>query len=370
MRERLRCLKGPSTGRAKRSCGCLDSNRVARLRERRGIGSILRHRRRHQVIRHRSSHRTSRPGASPASTDPPNLDDVEKVLGESDRPPSRRPGRSPVVAPQHKVTVTLYPSGRLKVGDRWISGTVGLRTNKLPDNPGATVEISGEFTDSLPPTNSWQVAWHPYGTVNGEPLPWYLPSRLTMQQLEQVQRCRVRRTPLPEKLAIAVRDAAISGVDTAFDYISIRGAEVWAHAEAKGAGEGRDTQCDCIRLPQRSTPRRNAKAGDPLSLWLWYGSPVAAVMCDSSGDGELWIVGIALTAAAVASHIPAFEISKRNGAVMLGIHAVIVGLAILAFRQEWRWVVAGLYLAGGAAVWWVGTRFCWKGVPAESGNGT
>lgn len=103
-------------------------------------------------------------------------------------------------------------------------------------------------------------------------------------------------------------------------------------------------------------------------LALWYASPVAAAMCDSGGEDGIWLVAIAGLLAAIIACANAFAVSKREGVLMLATFAVLLGVGILGVQQESVWVLMVLYLLGGAAVWWVGTRHVRKQQSAEGGS--
>ena len=102
-------------------------------------------------------------------------------------------------------------------------------------------------------------------------------------------------------------------------------------------------------------------------LALCYGSPIAAAMCDSGGDG-IWLVAIAGLVTAVIASAAAFEVSKQHGFVMLATFAVLCGVGVLGVQQESAWALVALYFFGGASVWWVGTRHCWRRHSTEGGS--
>lgn len=111
-----------------------------------------------------------------------------------------------------------------------------------------------------------------------------------------------------------------------------------------------------------------AQSAGKVVLALWYGSPLAAAMCDSGGADAVWLVGIAGLVAAVIACANAFDVSRQNGVLMLATFAVLLGLGILGVQQRWAWALMVLYLFGGAAVWWVGKRLYWKRRSAEDGS--
>ena len=111
-----------------------------------------------------------------------------------------------------------------------------------------------------------------------------------------------------------------------------------------------------------------AQATGKAVLVLWYGSPVAAAMCDSGGGDSMWLVGVAGLVIAVITCAAAFEISRQKGILMLSTLGGLLGVGVLAFQQEWVWALMALYFLGGVGLWWVAARLCRAPRPSEDGS--
>lgn len=117
-----------------------------------------------------------------------------------------------------------------------------------------------------------------------------------------------------------------------------------------------------LREKREKDVEERAQSTGKAVLALWYGSPLAAAMCDSGGGDSIWLVGIAGLVTAVIACAAAFDISKQNGVLMLATFAVLLGAGILGVQQGsvWAfWSLMMLYVFGGAGVRWVGTRL-WR----------
>lgn len=147
-------------------------------------------------------------------------------------------GRADNVTPAGKpltgnVEVDVMPGGTVYLGDQQVTGSIGIRASTLP-NPDRTVRFSGEAVKELPLATRWRVERFAFGAEDDKSLPWFRPALLSAKHRAQVRQHTLDRTPLPAKLAAAVRAAEPTAK---FDFLSIRDGNVWAHRTAKDAEE-------------------------------------------------------------------------------------------------------------------------------------
>lgn len=195
-----------------------------------------------------------------------------------------------------RVKVTRFFGGLVSVNGVSVTAPLGIKTTKLPKGSDKffAVEFTGEAATRLPLADRWLVEHHPFGAEDGAPLPWFQPELLTGREWEAVQRYRLARSPLPKKLAAAVR--CVDATIVPFDHLSFRDGQVWAHS-ASGAsaeegsipsssdGEDRSERTMASKKERKGTKRKKRSKEDK-SADVGERTPAGKAVGTSAQHGE------------------------------------------------------------------------------------